>query len=221
MFAIAQTADGFLWFGSQSYRHLPVRRHQVCAAAAVQIQADRQEPRRRPEWGYVALTTRGVTHVKGESVASDFEPSGVIPHGSMSVDTDGSLWVVRDENTVSDAPFCHATDQAVKCFGKADGVSIWQRAAVMGGRLTVRSEPDAGTEVDLRVPRAIAYATSLQQGPVSVKRHLIGAAAYAADADIPARSRELVTAVRPRRRSAWSAVRSSGASGTSPHAAAG
>jgi signal transduction histidine kinase len=43
-----------------------------------------------------------------------------------------------------------------------------ERAAVIGSRLTVRSEPDAGTEVELRVPGAIAYATSLQQGRFSV-----------------------------------------------------
>jgi hypothetical protein len=39
---------------------------------------------------------------------------------------------------------------------------------VIGGGLTVRSEPDAGTEVELCVPGAIAYATSLQHGPFSV-----------------------------------------------------
>jgi len=50
--------------------------------------------------------------------------------------------------------------------GRDDGLrSIRERAAVIGGRLTVRSEPDAGTEVELRVPGAIAYAISLQQGP--------------------------------------------------------
>jgi hypothetical protein len=38
-----------------------------------------------------------------------------------------------------------------------------ERAAVLGGTLTVRSEPSAGTEVELRVPSVIAYATSLQQ----------------------------------------------------------
>ena len=43
-----------------------------------------------------------------------------------------------------------------------------ERAAVIGDRLTVRSEPDAGTEVHLRVPGAIAYATSLPQRPFSV-----------------------------------------------------
>ena len=42
----------------------------------------------------------------------------------MSVDADGSLWLVRGGNPVSDAPLCHATDQALKCFGKADGISI-------------------------------------------------------------------------------------------------
>jgi hypothetical protein len=43
-----------------------------------------------------------------------------------------------------------------------------ERAAVIGGGLTVRREPDAGTELELRVPGAIAYTISLQQGPFSV-----------------------------------------------------
>jgi nitrate/nitrite-specific signal transduction histidine kinase len=32
-----------------------------------------------------------------------------------------------------------------------------ERAALIGGRLTVRREPDAGTEVELRVPHRLRH----------------------------------------------------------------
>ena len=31
---------------------------------------------------------------------------------------------MRAANTVADAPLCHITEHAVKCFGKADGIPI-------------------------------------------------------------------------------------------------
>jgi len=37
-----------------------------------------------------------------------------------------------------------------------------ERASVMGGRLTVWSEPHIGTEVELRVPARAAYARTSQ-----------------------------------------------------------
>ena len=41
---------------------------------------------------------------------------------TVSEDPDGSLWVVRSR--APDAPLCHVTDRAIKCFGKADGIPI-------------------------------------------------------------------------------------------------
>jgi signal transduction histidine kinase/ligand-binding sensor domain-containing protein len=125
MFAIAQMADGFLWFSSHSHniyrfdgiRFLPWPLPSKFRSNAMNLVDDRNG-------GMWAITGRGVTHIKGELVASEFELSGVLPHSGVSVDADGSLWLVRGRNTVSDAPLCHATDQAVKCFGKADGISI-------------------------------------------------------------------------------------------------
>lgn len=125
MFAIAQTSDGFLWFGSQSYdiyrfdgiRFVPWPLPSRFRATVRNLVGDRSG-------GLWALTSRGVAHLKGEFVASEFELTGIVPHSGMSVDADGSLWLVRGGNMVSDAPLCHATDRAVTCFGKADGVSI-------------------------------------------------------------------------------------------------
>ena len=34
------------------------------------------------------------------------------------------MWIVRGSNSGSDAPLCHITDRAAKCFGKSDGMPI-------------------------------------------------------------------------------------------------
>ena len=62
-----------------------------------------------------------LVHVKDGVVTSHFELEGLQPFQSISEDPDGSLWVAR---RASDAPLCHVTDRAVKCFGKDDGIPI-------------------------------------------------------------------------------------------------
>ena len=37
---------------------------------------------------------------------------------------DGSIWVVRGSNSISDQPLCHVTGRSFKCFGKAEGIPI-------------------------------------------------------------------------------------------------
>ncbi len=73
--------------------------------------------------GLWAEGSREIVHLKGGVVSSNFELVGIQSYQSMSQDPDGSLWVVRAANTV-DAPLCHVTERAVKCFGKADGIPI-------------------------------------------------------------------------------------------------
>ncbi len=138
MFAVAQTADEFLWFASQSHgiyrfdgiKFLPWPLASKFTSTTMNLVDDRHG-------GMWVITQRAVTHVKGELVASEFELSGILPHSGVSVDADGSLWLVRGRNTVSDGPLCHATDQAVKCFGRADGISISPADALL-------ADPDGG-----------------------------------------------------------------------------
>ena len=67
---------------------------------------------------------RGIVHLKGRVVISQFELEGLRNLQNFSEDNDGSIWVVRGNNSISDLPLCHITDRAVKCFGKADGIPI-------------------------------------------------------------------------------------------------
>ena len=74
--------------------------------------------------GVWAVSQAGIAHVHNGVLASYFELPGLLWAAGISVDADGSLWVVRGRNTVSDAPLCHVTDSAVRCFGKSDGIPI-------------------------------------------------------------------------------------------------
>ena len=123
--AIAQTSDGYLWFSSDSqgmYRFDGVRFLPWTLASngetinkIVNVYGDHAG-------GLWALGEREIAHLKGGVVTSHFNLDGLQQFQQISEDPDGSLWVVRGRNVVSDAPLCHITDQAVKCFGKSDGV---------------------------------------------------------------------------------------------------
>jgi len=54
--------------------------------------------------GLWVLGLRGIVHLKGRVVTSQFELDGLRSHQNMSEDPDGSLWVVRGDNRISDAP---------------------------------------------------------------------------------------------------------------------
>src|SRR5271166_635344 len=125
--AIAQTSDGYLWFSSDSqglYRFDGVRflpwtlsSNGKTIDAIVKVYGDRAG-------GLWAFGPREIVHLKGGVVTSHFDLDGLQQFQQISEDPDGSLWVARGRNVVLDAPLCHVTDQAVKCFGKSEGVPI-------------------------------------------------------------------------------------------------
>ena len=129
MFSITQTADGFLWFLSLSgdvYRFDGVRFLPWPLPAGVsnrpigKIFADHA--------GGLWVEAEELVHVKDGVVTSHFELKGLHGFQSISEDSDGSLWVGLRAPA---GPLCHVTDEAVKCFGKADGIPISAVNAVM------------------------------------------------------------------------------------------
>src|SRR5215468_4900354 len=126
MSSVTQTSDGFLWFSALSqgiYRFDGVRFvPRILAANAeplstiVDVYGDRAG-------GLWALGERDIVYLKNGVIASHFDLDGLQSFEHISEDGDGSLWVVRGGAHVTDAPICRITDQALKCFGKADGVS--------------------------------------------------------------------------------------------------
>jgi signal transduction histidine kinase/ligand-binding sensor domain-containing protein len=128
MFSITQTSDGFLWFSSPPnqgiYRFDGVQFLPWSVAAKggsgttiLNVFGDRAG-------GLWAIGDSEIVHIKNGAVISRFQLEGFEPHTSTFEDADGSVWVVRGKNAVSDAPLCHVTDREVKCFGKSYGMPI-------------------------------------------------------------------------------------------------
>ena len=133
MFAITQTSDGFLWFsasGQGVYRFDGVRFLPWVPPAKIgsihieEVFADHAG-------GLWAIGDHEIAHVKDGAVIAYFNLEGIGGHAGISRDPDGSLWLTRASNRVIDAPLCHITDRAAKCFGKSDGMPISPADAVL------------------------------------------------------------------------------------------
>jgi signal transduction histidine kinase/ligand-binding sensor domain-containing protein len=127
MFSITQTSDGFLWFLSargEIYRFDGVQFRPWRVPAAAESIGRVRNIVGDQAGGLWALGADGIAHLKGERVISHVALDGLMPNpGNVSVDPDGSVWVGRGENGVSE-PLCHVTEGVVKCFGKSDGIPI-------------------------------------------------------------------------------------------------
>jgi signal transduction histidine kinase/ligand-binding sensor domain-containing protein len=134
MFSITQTSDGFLWFSALEqglYKFDGVRFLPWAPPAKIRsIQIDVVIADHAG--GFWAIGDHEIAHVKNGAVIADFELEGIGGHASIRRDPDGSLWIARASNRVSDAPLCHITDGAAKCFGKSDGIPISPADAVLG-----------------------------------------------------------------------------------------
>src|SRR5208283_453835 len=133
MFSTTQTSDGFLWFSAleqglykfDGVHFLPwVLPAKIGSIHIDVVFADHAG-------GLWAIGDHEIAHVKDGAVIADFELVGIGGHAGISRDGDGSLWIARASNTVSDAPLCHITDRAAKCFGKSDGMPIAPADAVL------------------------------------------------------------------------------------------
>jgi len=126
MVSIAQTSDGFLWFTTvrgDLYRFDGVRFVPWALSANVSIRTIRNVFGDH-SGGLWIVGEDEIVHLKGGMVRSHFELKGVQSTQNISEDSDGSLWVVRGSMSSLDVPLCHVTEQALKCFGKDDGIPI-------------------------------------------------------------------------------------------------
>ncbi len=127
MYTMAQTKDGYLWFLTSRgdiYRFDGVKfRLWRPPAAAVSIGKIRNIIGDEAG-GLWALGANGIVRFQGGIVTSHFELEGLMPNaGNVTKDTDGSLWVVRGENGITE-PVCHVAASGVKCFGQSEGIPI-------------------------------------------------------------------------------------------------
>jgi signal transduction histidine kinase/ligand-binding sensor domain-containing protein len=133
MFAITQTSDGFLWFSAleqgiyrfDGVRFLPwVPPTKIGSIHIDEVFADHAG-------GLWATGDHETAHIKDGAVIAYFDLEGIGGRAAISRDPDGSLWITRASNRVTDAPLCHITDRAAKCFGKSDGMPISPADAVL------------------------------------------------------------------------------------------
>ena len=73
--------------------------------------------------GLWALGEHEIFYQKGGVVTSHFALQGQYRTGNVSVDPDGSLWVLQIGYEIRE-PLCHITSQGVKCFGESDGLLL-------------------------------------------------------------------------------------------------
>jgi len=134
MFSITQTSDGFLWFSAleqgvykfDGVRFLPWAPPTKIGSKHIDVVfADHAG-------GLWLIADHEIAHVKDGTVIAYFDLEGIGGHAGISPDPDGSLWITRASNSVSDAPLCHITDRAARCFGKSDGMPISPADAVLG-----------------------------------------------------------------------------------------
>lgn len=127
MYSIAQTADGFLWFLSsrgEIYRFDGVEFRAWRKPADVESIGRIRNLIGDRTGGLWALGARGIAHLKDDVVTRQIALDGLMPNPqNVSIDADGSIWVVRGANGISE-PLCHLTELTVQCFGKADGIPI-------------------------------------------------------------------------------------------------
>ena len=131
-YKVAQTLDGFLWIvsgdmmtfdgirftswdGPPNYGSISTT--DSAFGQIVNAFGDRSG-------GLWVFGLHGIVHLKGRVITSRLELEGLRSLQNYSEDSDGSIWVVRGNNSISDAPLCHVSDRTIKCFGKADGIPI-------------------------------------------------------------------------------------------------
>jgi len=133
MFSTTQTSDGFLWFSAlaqgvyrfDGVRFLPwVPPTKLGSMHIEDVFADHAG-------GLWAIGDHEIAHLKDGAVIAHFDLEGIGGRADISRDPDGSLWITRASNRVADAPLCHITDRAAKCFGKSDGLPISPADAVL------------------------------------------------------------------------------------------
>jgi PAS domain S-box-containing protein len=114
---ISQTEDGYLWVGDLmgAWRFDGVR---FTPWSAPITSTPIFRPVRVRTGGFWIATRSELDHVRDNVIVSRYE----IPVIRIYEDSDGSVWTLS--YTDPDRVLCHATDTQIRCFGKAEGLTI-------------------------------------------------------------------------------------------------
>src|ERR1700678_4187103 len=124
-FWISQTKDGYLWVGSSSgaFGFYGVRFTPWSAPIASTPMGHPVSVRAGEYW----ITTRSeLAHVRDNVVISHYDLLGI---DAIRKDSDESVWALSFLST--DRVLCHATDTKIRCFGKAEGITIHEATSFL------------------------------------------------------------------------------------------
>jgi PAS domain S-box-containing protein len=115
---ISQTKDGYLWVGgvSGALRFDGVRF--TPWSAPISSTPILHPVSVRPGEFWIA-TRNGITHVRDNVVISHYDVPTIT---AIQKDSDDSVWVLSYQDP--DRVLCQATDTKIRCFGKAEGITI-------------------------------------------------------------------------------------------------
>jgi PAS domain S-box-containing protein len=115
--SISQTKDGYLWVGGNSgaLRFDGVRF--TPWSAPIASTPTLPPVSERPGEFWIATRT-GLAHVRDNVVISHYD----VPIVGIHKDSDGSVWTLSNHD--SDRILCQANDTKIRCFGKAEGLTI-------------------------------------------------------------------------------------------------
>ena len=122
---IAQTADGFLWIGTQAGL---VRFDGSRFVAATTSNNGQPLPdvritslRKARDGSLWIGTPYGLSRLKNGELITYSTAIGI---STIIEDHEGTIWVTRYRVTDGRGPLCRAVDQALQCFGKEDGIPV-------------------------------------------------------------------------------------------------
>ena len=115
---ISQTKDGYLWVGglSGAFRFDGVRFTPWSAPIASTPVRKLVSVRAGEFW---AATASEVAHIRDNVVISHYD---LVRVTAIYKDSDGSVWTLSYQNP--DRVLCQVTDTTIRCFGKAEGITV-------------------------------------------------------------------------------------------------
>jgi Two component regulator propeller len=168
--SIAQTKDGFLWIGTLNglirfdgvhFESWNDRLHELHTCCELSLLGSRD--------GSLWIgTSVGLVKLSGGKLSAVTNGDG--RYNSMIEDRKGRIWAARSRIRDNKGPLCEVEGTHVQCHGatlarqQVEGhfglPGMRERAAIVKGRLDVRSTVGRGTEIELSVPAATAYRPS-------------------------------------------------------------
>lgn len=121
---IAQTADGYIWIGTQAglLRYDGSRFVPGTTATAQPLPDVRITSLRKARDGSFWIgTPYGLSRLKDGELITYSTAIGI---STIVEDQDGTIWVTRYRVTDGKGPLCRAIDKGLQCYGKDDGIPV-------------------------------------------------------------------------------------------------